>query len=194
MLRHDVVHVVFGLGTTLKEEALADTWSMFGTTMGFREYLSYLKTDEAKKIIEDVGAKRMFVSSILAIPIMCKAIYLSRKMKKKWVFTNFEEYLQRPLNQIRAEFGVHLVVSYLSIGESEEVRWYFSDLPKSLKQNPNPDWPDNYRIPFWESKWQQIILGSKNSSLGRIQKAGFDGVYLDIVDGFENFPKRKTSA
>lgn len=90
--------------------------------------------------------------------------------------------------------GSNLVLSYLSIGEAEEVRWYFRGMPNDLLGSSNPDWQDNYRVQYWDPRWHEIIATGKESSLARIIEAGFDGVYLDIVDAYESYPKRKTAA
>ena len=47
----------------------------------------------------------------------------------------------------------------------------------------NPQWKGNYRVKYWDAAWQNIIL----ANVDEIMAAGFDGVYLDIVDGFETF-------
>ena len=47
----------------------------------------------------------------------------------------------------------------------------------------NPEWKGNYRVKYWNADWQKIIL----PDVDKIMAAGFDGVYLDIVDGFETF-------
>jgi cysteinyl-tRNA synthetase len=53
----------------------------------------------------------------------------------------------------------------------------------------NPRWGGNYKVRYWEPGWQAVILGTADGAgktpLDRIIDAGFDGVYLDIVDGFE---------
>jgi len=47
----------------------------------------------------------------------------------------------------------------------------------------NPDWEDNYKVKYWANGWQRIMLPVIDS----VMAAGFDGVYLDIVDAFEFF-------
>jgi len=42
-------------------------------------------------------------------------------------------------------------------------------------------------VKYWDKEWQQIIYGTPGAYLDRILKAGFDGVYLDLVDAFEYF-------
>lgn len=93
--------------------------------------------------------------------------------------------------RIKANGGSRLVVCYMSIGEAEDYRYYWnpswqSDKPEWLDA-VNPDWPGNYKVKYWESAWQDIIYGNDDSYLSKILAAGFDGVYLDIIDGFEYY-------
>jgi len=88
----------------------------------------------------------------------------------------------------------NLMISYLSVGEANSFRYYFDKMPKSLVSERNRDW-GSLKIRFWEKEWQDMILDTSSrwgkGYLERIIEAGFDGVYLDIVDGFENFPKER---
>ena len=83
-------------------------------------------------------------------------------------------------------------IAYLSIGEAEIYRFYWqnewdsnnngrpdTDAPSWLG-NENPDWEGNYKVRFWDSEWQAIIL----SYLDKIIDQGFDGIYMDIVDAY----------
>lgn len=87
--------------------------------------------------------------------------------------------------------GSRLVICYMSIGEAEDYRYYWksewnTDPPQWLAEE-NPDWPGNYKVRYWDPDWQAIIFGSPDAYLDRIIAAGFDGVYLDIVNAFEYF-------
>lgn len=91
-----------------------------------------------------------------------------------------------------------LVVAYLSIGEAEPYRFYWRPgwkpgSPEWLDR-PNPDWPDNYRVKYWNPQWRSILYGGDESYVDRIMDAGFDGVYLDIVDGYERYAKKRPTA
>lgn len=92
------------------------------------------------------------------------------------------------------------VLAYMSIGEAEEGRFYFKKrwakngrlkdgAPRFLIAS-NPNFPDNYKVRFYKKKWKRIIFGKssgrRKSYLDRIIDAGFDGVYLDIIDAFEH--------
>jgi len=82
------------------------------------------------------------------------------------------------------------VLAYFSIGEAEDYRFYFTTMDKSLLLEENTIWKGNFKVKYWDPRWYQII----DSYLERILKAGFDGVYLDIVDAFESLPNTKLAA
>ncbi|MCH4822904.1 endo alpha-1,4 polygalactosaminidase [Gramella lutea] len=87
--------------------------------------------------------------------------------------------------------GSRLVIAYMSIGEAEEYRFYWQKnwetyAPAWLTKE-NPNWAGNYKVKYWHTDWKNIIYRSENSYLRKIQNAGFDGVYLDIIDAFEYF-------
>lgn len=89
-----------------------------------------------------------------------------------------------------------IVLAYLSIGEAEAYRSYFDpawiDQPAPDPDSPawlgpfNPDFPDNYKVRYWDPAWQALLLGAPGSAaLDRILAQGFDGMYLDIIDAFD---------
>ncbi|MBI4865292.1 MAG: endo alpha-1,4 polygalactosaminidase [Candidatus Riflebacteria bacterium] len=105
-----------------------------------------------------------------------------------------------------------LVLAYMSIGEAETWRFYFDpawvtehpDGSYTVNRppapdflcDPNPAWPGAFKVRYWDPNWQRIIIsnpgahpiiGDRKSYLDRIIDAGFDGVYLDIVDAFQYF-------
>jgi cysteinyl-tRNA synthetase len=83
------------------------------------------------------------------------------------------------------------ILAYISIGEAEDYRpywraeWGRKEAPSAPAWlgDENPDWKGNYRVKYWHADWQRLILAAIDEAMGR----GFDGVYLDIVDGFEAF-------
>jgi cysteinyl-tRNA synthetase len=90
--------------------------------------------------------------------------------------------------------GSRLVIAYMSIGEAEDYRYYWNTAwaltPPSWLEGENPDWPGNYKVKYWDPAWQAIFYGNNSSYLRKILDAGFDGVYLDIIDAFEYFESR----
>ncbi|MFZ2907489.1 MAG: endo alpha-1,4 polygalactosaminidase [Cyclobacteriaceae bacterium] len=80
-----------------------------------------------------------------------------------------------------------LVICYMSIGEAEDYRYYWSGLDKNLVCNENPDWEGNYAVKYWEVGWKNVITGNDQSYVKKILDAGFDGVYMDIIEAYETF-------
>ncbi len=93
--------------------------------------------------------------------------------------------------------GNRFVLAYLSIGEAEDYRPYWKEewknSPPPWLEDENPDWPGNFKVRYWMEDWQRVLMGDRKALLDRIIDAGFDGVYLDIIDGFRYF-ERKAAA
>jgi cysteinyl-tRNA synthetase, unknown class len=87
--------------------------------------------------------------------------------------------------------GKRLILSYLSIGEAEDYRYYWNPVWKTVRPawlgDENPEWEGNYKVRYWDQSWQNIICGGDGSYLKKILDAGFDGVYLDLIDAFGYF-------
>ena len=85
-----------------------------------------------------------------------------------------------------------LVIAYLSIGEAERYRYYWKPEWDAPETRPawlgpeNPRWPGDYQVTFSDPDWQSIIFGTSTSYLDRIIASGFDGVYLDRVDAYQD--------
>ena len=73
------------------------------------------------------------------------------------------------------------LLSYVSIGEAEDYRDYWSNVAsQDYVLGENPDWDGNYRVKFWEPEWQDIMLDRVTEAVEK----GYSGMYLDIVDGY----------
>lgn len=108
-------------------------------------------------------------------------------------FHKESELTKDDLDQLKVKNsgGRRLVISYMSIGEAEDYRYYWknewNDDPPEWLDKENPRWKGNYKVEYWNPDWQSIIFGSTDSYLDKIINAGFDGVYLDIIEAFEYF-------
>lgn len=112
------------------------------------------------------------------------------------LFHNEQVYTSEEIEQLKTKQngGKRLVICYMSIGEAEDYRYYWqSDWtvgnPDWLVEE-NPDWEGNYKVKYWQPDWQSIIYGNDSSYLRKILDAGFNGVYLDIIDAFEYFEEK----
>lgn len=106
---------------------------------------------------------------------------------------NEDAYTAAEINnmKVKANGGKRLLISYMSIGEAENYRYYWQNDWKpgspGWLDKENPDWAGNYKVKYWNADWQNIIYGNDSSYLKKILDAGFDGVYLDIIDAFEYY-------
>lgn len=103
-------------------------------------------------------------------------------------------YTAAEMVRMKSYGATRTLLAYLSIGEAEGYRYYFDpswaddaapgfrdpDAPGWLGAL-NPDWPGDYKVRYWDGEWQEIVLAYVERLIAR----GYDGVYLDIVDGFE---------
>jgi len=115
------------------------------------------------------------------------------------------------LKNTPASDGVHrkLLIAYIDIGEAEDWRWYWTwstgwnctgnkpaDWPAYILSCDPDGWTGNYPIAYWEPDWKDIIIYGQNtpshpdrdynSVIDEAIRAGFDGIYLDWVEAFEN--------
>ena len=102
------------------------------------------------------------------------------------------------LMRTRPDGRRRMIFAYISIGEAESYRYYWQDnwakaRPEWLEPE-NPDWPGNHLVRYWHPEWQAILYGSPNAYLDRILDAGFDGIYIDGVDKFEQWKRRRPTA
>lgn len=94
----------------------------------------------------------------------------------------------------KANGGKRLVISYMSIGEAEDYRYYWNTNWNTSKPSwldaENPNWAGNFKVKYWDKNWQNIIYGNNESYLKKILDVGFDGVYLDIIDAYEYYESK----
>ena len=86
----------------------------------------------------------------------------------------------------KAGGGRRTVLAYLSIGEAERGRPYWkrccaSGSPSWLTGRTQ-GWSGNYVVKFWEPAWKAIVKARVKSFLAQ----GYDGLYLDRIDTYEN--------
>lgn len=106
---HDSCHVLFGLTTSLEDEAVADIYTIFGSNVTLRRYASYLKHPEITGLIQAVGWREMFVGTLRAIPRIFRAIRRARRMSAPWPFFDYARFLDEPLAALRRRYNIALV-------------------------------------------------------------------------------------
>ena len=83
-----------------------------------------------------------------------------------------------------------LVIAYIDIGQAESYRIYWQEHwcvgnPAWIVGTDPDGWEDNYPVAFWQREWQEIWLGD-GGLLNGLQRAGFDGIYLDWLEAYSD--------
>lgn len=92
--------------------------------------------------------------------------------------------------ELRAAARGRLLVAYLSVGAAESYRPYWQagwrpGRPAWLLREQSA-WPGNYDVAYWNPEWQRVAL----RQLAAVLAQGFGGVYLDLIDAYEQHPER----
>ena len=96
------------------------------------------------------------------------------------------------VQKIRAGKPGRVLLAYFSLGEAETYRPYWQTgwapgkpgSPAWLGPE-NPAWKGNYKVRYWDPSWRQLLWGNEQAQLDRLLAAGFDGIFLDVIDAFE---------
>ena len=100
---------------------------------------------------------------------------------------NGDGELQFTKEQIKAlHSNKKYIVAYMDIGEAENWRKYYKDLPKDIIGIENADWEDCFYVMFWSEVWKRITFNRIDMYLD----LGYDGVYLDMIDVYEYWEKQ----
>ena len=89
-----------------------------------------------------------------------------------------------------------LLLAYIDIGQAEDWRTYWKNdwvaptetqagIPDFLITIDPDGWAGNYPVAYWNTDWQDIWL-STGGLIEEIANYGFDGVYLDWVEAYDD--------
>jgi hypothetical protein len=117
LVNHDLTHVIFGLGTSLKEESMLDTWTLWATNITWKQIYEYSFNKDlrelTKVLVSELGGWFVVLRGVVkAIPLKLTIIF-SRvpKIKKKWPFDSVtEEMLSTSIVDLRDEYGIQILI------------------------------------------------------------------------------------
>lgn len=89
-----------------------------------------------------------------------------------------------------------ILLAYIDIGQAEDYRDYWPSnwVAPTATQAGSPDflvtidpdgWSGNYPVAYWDTDWQDIWTGP-NGLIEQLANYGFDGVYLDWVEAYDD--------
>ena len=112
---HDYSHVLFGLGTSIEEESLLDTYVIWGMKFNWRKIINFYKDPEYKEVIGDIVKKHggywgIFKIYMSLMPIKFRVFLRCLKMKKKWNYHDIsDQMLDSKLCDLRKEYNIELI-------------------------------------------------------------------------------------
>lgn len=104
---HDAVHVVFGCGNSLNDEAVVKIASMLGTTAGLG-VLSGYTLRESLEIYRALRVGDVAISVLQSVVVVPRTIVRCLRQGRRWPWDTFDMYMQVPLHDIREEFGIRV--------------------------------------------------------------------------------------
>lgn len=187
------------LGKTLSRQ---DGFINFSAKRNLDE-LPLVKLNE--KAVTNLGDCENFCVLLNPHKFFSKDVYLERLRKSNYDLLiidgyygdNFLEYDDVASLKQKPNGEPRLVYCYMSVGEAEEYRWYWDKSyentgPEWLAEK-NEHWAGNYKVKYWLEPWHAILYKGDNSYLSKILNAGFDGVFLDVIDAFAYFETKAFS-
>jgi cysteinyl-tRNA synthetase, unknown class len=77
-----------------------------------------------------------------------------------------------------------IALAYFEVGAIEDYRPEWVDVPTAMRLGEISGWPGEQYVAYWDERWWPVVKGR----IDRALEAGFDGVYLDIVNAYEEIP------
>jgi hypothetical protein len=107
--QHDAAHVVFGCDTSLRGETLVDTWTIFGSSIGLRGYLAYLRLPQVNQVFAETGYARILRELMRSLPDVVRVAWRGLRLARKWPWREYESRLDAPLRRVREELRIRVV-------------------------------------------------------------------------------------
>ncbi|NQV81627.1 MAG: hypothetical protein HQ495_13810 [Alphaproteobacteria bacterium] len=105
---HDAAHVVFGCDISLNDELVVKICSILGTTEGWRVIRGY-RLAESKEVYKRLHFLDILGTTAAAFFLIPRTIWRCARMRKRWRWDDFDDFLDVPLNQIRNSFAIRVV-------------------------------------------------------------------------------------
>jgi len=104
---HDVVHVLYGCGTSMPDEAIVKLASLFGTTGGFSVLRGY-RLHDSLEIYLKLPLGSTIIAFLTAPYLIVRTLWRCSRQPAKWPWSNHEQYMQTALCELRTQFGIRV--------------------------------------------------------------------------------------
>lgn len=102
---HDVVHVIYGCGTSMPDEAVVKLASLFGTSGGFSILRGY-RLHESLDIYRRLPLGSTLVALLASPYIVVRTLWRCARQHARWPWSDHAQYMQTPLRELRARFRI----------------------------------------------------------------------------------------
>jgi hypothetical protein len=109
LLAHDVAHVVFGCDTSARGEIALSRWTLLGATDWIPIYARGLAGRETRWLFVEFAKKLRPLSLLQGMLDGLRALFRSLRMTARWPSYEYARYLDRPLDELRREFGIRVL-------------------------------------------------------------------------------------
>jgi hypothetical protein len=104
---HDAVHVVFGCGTTMPDEAIVKLASLFGTTGGFGVLRGYTH-HETLDIYRHLPVADTLRALVAAPYLIVRTLWRCMRQSKRWPWGHHDRFAEVALRDIRSQFRIQV--------------------------------------------------------------------------------------
>ena len=102
---HDAVHVVYGCGTSMSDEAVVKLASLFGTTGGLSVLRGY-RLHDSIDIYRRLPLGGTLAALLSAPYLITRTWWRCRRQRQLWPWSDHDRYMAVPLHEIRDRFGI----------------------------------------------------------------------------------------
>lgn len=104
---HDIVHVLYGCGTSMPDEAIVKLASLFGTTGGVQVLRGYTH-HETLDIYRRLPLSSTLVALLLSPYLLVRTIWRCIRQPQRWPWADNELYMTHSLAELRSTFGIRV--------------------------------------------------------------------------------------
>lgn len=112
---HDIVHVLYGCGTSMPDEAIVKLASLFGTTGGTQVLRGYTH-HETLDIYRNLPVAGTVIALLAAPYLIARTVWRCARQRQRWPWFENEQFMNVSLAEIRSGFGIR--VAHRTTGSS----------------------------------------------------------------------------
>ena len=104
---HDIVHVLYGCGTSMSDEAIVKLASVAGTTAGLRVLRGYVH-HETLDIYRHLPLASTLAALLASPYLIARTIWRCSRQRQRWPWSDNAHFMSVPLVDLRAMFGIRV--------------------------------------------------------------------------------------